>query len=250
MLLPVAHSGVVIEGTHPKLRQRAAALFSDPRVAGKVVIVSGLRPVGAEGDLDAGRINTSWYFWEGYQLRLAEERNDIPPAERQYSHFNLAAYPGRSKHNERQTPEGLFGLAYDLRIAGGGLSWTTIHAVAPQYGLGFPLADVSRFGRWAEPWHMTGTKPGSLTDWYRIEGQSRVFGGFRVTSAIASAARQRAPHQPELSPVEQIKHAQTVLGTPPDGIIGPATRKAAEHGVNRAGNLRDAAGVIRKLDRG
>ena len=66
-MLPVAHSRVNLKDVHPELLRRAGQLFAHPLLEGKLVVVSGARLVGNPDDLDKGIVNTSWYFWIGYQ---------------------------------------------------------------------------------------------------------------------------------------------------------------------------------------
>lgn len=237
MRLPAASDRVRLEIVHPRLLERAGALLEDKRVRGRYTVVSGGRLRGAPGDIDradALSIGTGWYFWEGYQRKLAGQPG--------YSHFNLAANPKKkwgsgsdsgigSKHCQQNTPEGLYGLALDIRLSDG-LVWPKVHQWAGEYGLLFPLADKAKFGKWAEPWHMTGTVAQSVSRWAKPE--KKVWAPWSTWGIRFDTVQ----HTPKPSRYEQVKHAQKILGNlVVDGIVGPAT-------TDRAQRCRNAAKVI------
>lgn len=115
MHIPVAHSGVNVKDLHPKLRARLAAFFADPRIAGKVTVISGVR---------------------SYQQQKALY------AKYKAGRGNLAANPDRKLSNGFQGSYHMgqpafdnYGYAVDFRILGNRISTRDVNRIAEEYGL-------------------------------------------------------------------------------------------------------------------
>jgi len=125
MAVPTVGSWVRMKEIHPKMIERLEHFFDDPRIKGKVKVVSGCRTYAQQKELYRRYRNGSG---------------------------NLAANPDRtfgpsgkfrgSWHLEQKDG---FAYAVDLRIIGK-LSWATLHAVAKEYGIWKTVP--------SENWHM------------------------------------------------------------------------------------------------
>lgn len=138
--IPVTSSRVKLDGLHPRFIARLEAFFADPRIKGRVAVVSGVRSYAQQK-----------YLYDGYK---AKKRG-----------FNLAANPDRklsngfqgSYHMAQPAFEG-FGYAVDFRIVGTGISTNEVKRIATEYGMHAPVR--------SEWWHHTpGSVKGSKFDW-------------------------------------------------------------------------------------
>lgn len=138
--IPVTSSRVKIDGLHPRFQQRLEAFFADPRIKGKVAVVSGVRSYAQQK-----------YLYDGYK---SGKRG-----------FNLAANPDRklsngfqgSYHMAQPAFDG-FGYAVDFRLVGPGISTSEVKRIATEYGMHAPVR--------SEWWHHTpGSVRGSKFEW-------------------------------------------------------------------------------------
>lgn len=112
--IPVTGSHVNVTGLHPRFRQRLEAFFADPRIAGKVKVVSGVRTYEQQK-----------YLYSKYKSGRG----------------NLAANPDRrlssgfqgSYHMGQPAFEG-YGYAVDFRIVGR-ISTGEVNKIAAEYGM-------------------------------------------------------------------------------------------------------------------
>lgn len=112
--IPVTGSHVNVAGLHPRFRQRLEAFFADPRIAGKVAVVSGVRT----------------YEQQKYLYRKYKSGRG-----------NIAANPDRrlssgfqgSYHMSQPAFDG-YGYAVDFRILGG-ISVGDVNKIAAEYGM-------------------------------------------------------------------------------------------------------------------
>ena len=112
--LPVTSKWVRTEELHPKFKYRLNQFFKDPRIAGRVKIVSGVRTLAQQQAL-----------YDKYKAGRG----------------NLAANPNRRMSNGMrgsyhmsQEAFGGYGYAVDLRITGKGLSTAEVNRIAAEYG--------------------------------------------------------------------------------------------------------------------
>jgi len=112
--LPVTSKWVRTEELHPKFKYRLNQFFKDPRIAGRVKIVSGVRTLAQQQAL-----------YDKYKAGRG----------------NLAANPMRRMSNGMrgsyhmsQEAFGGYGYAVDLRITGKGLSTAEVNRIAAEYG--------------------------------------------------------------------------------------------------------------------
>lgn len=114
--IPVTGSHVNVAGLHPRFRQRLEAFFADPRIKGKVAVVSGVRTYEQQK-----------YLYAKYKSGRG----------------NLAANPDRrlssgfqgSYHMGQPAFDG-YGYAVDFRIIKkGSITTGTVNKIAAEYGM-------------------------------------------------------------------------------------------------------------------
>jgi len=163
MSIPTVSSRVNIKDLHPKFKARLEAFFADPRIKGKVSVVSGVRTYQQQK-----------YLYDGYKSRKPG--------------FNLAANPDRvtsagfqgSYHMSQPKFDG-YGYAVDFRIIKkGAISTTQVNKIAAEYGI---VKTVP-----SEWWHHSPCRvSGGKMEWFPVKGDIKVPKAASVKSEQAKA---------------------------------------------------------------
>jgi hypothetical protein len=212
MTLPVVNSRVDLSLLHPRFKARLESFFDDPRIKGRVSIVSGCRSYAQQK-----------YFYDKYKSGRG----------------NLAANPDRrfGKNNfwrgswHMQQEDGHC-YAVDFRIVGKGISTWEVNNIAKSYGMHPTVA--------SEWWHH---QPRNGSGWFDVEAISEPKEA-KVEPKMDWAGLIRfiedLKNQVKVSPIrykersERVKVLQRRLGAigfdagVPDGIFGRGTRKAVK----------------------
>ena len=222
MSIPVVNSGVNVDLLHPEMKDRLRKFFADPRIKGKVAVVSGVRTLAQQR-----------YLYNGYK---AGKRG-----------FNLAANPDRKfgggfqgSWHMQQPALGHYGYAVDFRIVGKGISTTQVNAIAKEYGI---VKTVP-----SEWWHHQcyGHLGGGKYGWYPVQGQKKKPADPKKTKQDFKTIGQVIAHMGEglkTRPLklrypymrgQEVKVLQQRLGAAGvyryavDGIFGRQTRKCVK----------------------
>ncbi len=163
MSIPTVSSRVNVKDLHPKFKARLEAFFADPRIKGKVSVVSGVRTYQQQK-----------YLYDGYKSRKPG--------------FNLAANPDRvtsagfqgSYHMSQPKFDG-YGYAVDFRIIKkGAISTTQVNKIAAEYGI---VKTVP-----SEWWHHSPCRvSGGKMEWFPVKGEIKVPKAASVKSEQAKA---------------------------------------------------------------
>lgn len=142
--IPVTSSHVNITGLHPRFRQRLEAFFADPRIKGKVAVVSGTRTYAQQA-----------YLYKKYKSGRG----------------NLAANPDRKlssgfqgSYHMSQPAFDNWGYAVDFRIVGR-ISTGQVNDIATEYG----IVPVIKAKEW---WHHQPCRvSGGKMEWFPTKGK-------------------------------------------------------------------------------
>lgn len=234
--LPVTSKWVNTKDLHPRMIYRLEQFFNDPRVKGKIKIVSGARTVEQQAEL-----------YRRYKAGTG----------------NLAANPHRrwgkggkwvGSAHQVQPALGNYAAAVDLRISG--ISWGTVHAVALEYGLwrNIPSENWHHvcYGYYKNKWQwipapavdaktdrsyskiekvvtkptsktMPLVKRGSRGEAARIMQTELVAAGFSISR---NAKKSGIDAIVGAMTIKGLKNYQEAKGLKPDGVCGPITWKA------------------------
>ena len=220
MSIPTVSNQVNTKDLHPKFRSRLEAFFADPRIKGKVSVVSGVRTYQQQK-----------YLYDGYKSRRPG--------------FNLAANPDRvnsagfqGSYHMDQPKFGGYGYAVDFRIVGKGISTSQVNQIAKEFGI---CKTVS-----SEWWHHQPCRvSGSTMEWFPVKGNIKVPAPVSVKSEKAAAlefvaaAVKTVVRKGDKGPVVELlqklldKQGYKMTSRPRknsgvDGDFGPKTLKAVK----------------------
>ena len=236
MSIPVVNSGVNVDLLHPEMKDRLRKFFADPRIKGKVAVVSGVRTLAQQR-----------YLYNGYK---AGKRG-----------FNLAANPDRKfgggfqgSWHMQQPALGHYGYAVDFRIVGKGISTTQVNAIAKEYGIQKTVP--------SEWWHhQPGYVSGGKFVWFeasKIKGEKKITKAVEkpetaVGKYIAACTKQVLRRGSKGKAVELLQKLLVAQGykltrhknrTGIDGDFGPATQRAVKRFQKDEGLVAD--GIVGK----
>jgi len=236
MAIPTTSKWVRLEELHPRFKDRLEAFFADPRIKGKVKVVSGVRTYQQQKHL-----------YDGWVKRKPG--------------FNLAANPDRKKSNGfqgsyhmAQPSFGSYGYAVDFRITGKGISTTQVNAIAKEYGIQKTVP--------SEWWHhQPGYVSGGKFVWFeasKIKGEKKITKAIEkpetaVGKYIAACTKQVLRRGSKGKAVELLQKLLVAQGykltrhknrTGIDGDFGPATQRAVKRFQKDEGLVAD--GIVGK----
>ena len=144
--IPVTSSHVNITGLHPRFRQRLEAFFADPRIKGKVAVVSGTRTYAQQKRLYDGWVAKR----PGYNLAANPDRKSARTGFQGSYHMSQPAF-------------GNWGYAVDFRIVGR-ISTGEVNKIAAEYGI---VKTVP-----SEWWHHCPCRvSGGKMEWFPVKGK-------------------------------------------------------------------------------
>lgn len=162
MTIPTTSNRVNVADLHPKFKARLEAFFADPRIKGRVAVVSGVRTYQQQK-----------YLYNGYKSRRPG--------------FNLAANPDRvnsagfqGSYHMSQPKFDSYGYAVDFRIIGSGISTSQINRIASEYGIRKTVS--------SEWWHHQPCRVvGSKMEWFPVKKGIKIPKAAAVKSEYAAA---------------------------------------------------------------